>query len=149
MALQKVRRFFGALSYGVLFGEREFQKQMRVRPSTFQYLCNLLGPVLRNKNTKLRKSITIECRVAVTLSQLATRNILTMTGDLFGIGLNTTSVIVRECCEAIRIYLQPLAFKKAILAVMRGIAWGFETLHGIPLILGAIDGSHIHILAPS
>jgi len=32
---------------------------------------------------------------------------------------------------------------------MKQIAAKFESLHGIPYILGAIDGSHISIIAPS
>ena len=32
---------------------------------------------------------------------------------------------------------------------MKQVAKGFEALHGIPFILGAIDGSHIPIVAPS
>jgi hypothetical protein len=31
---------------------------------------------------------------------------------------------------------------------IKGIIVGFESLHGIPYILGAIDGSHILIVAP-
>ena len=32
---------------------------------------------------------------------------------------------------------------------MKQITLEFESLHGIPYILGAIDGSHIPIIAPS
>jgi hypothetical protein len=101
------QRYGGFLEHSLMgsYSKREFQKRLRVSPSTFKYLCNLLGPALRKKDTIFRKSITIECRIAITLSQLATGNTLAMIGDLFGIGLSSTSVIVRECCEAIRILL--------------------------------------------
>ena len=56
---------------------------------------------------------------------------------------------MRECYEAIRILLKPLVFKRPTLVWMKKIAVEFETLHGIPLIIGAIDGSHIPIIAPS
>jgi len=84
--------------------------------STFQYLCSLLGPVLKKKDTHLRESIIMERRIAIIFSRLATDNSLQMVGDLFGVGLSTTSIIVRECCEAIRIHLRPLVFKKSTLA---------------------------------
>jgi hypothetical protein len=90
----------------------------------------------------------VEYRVAVILSRLGTGNTLMMVGDLFGLGLSTTSEIVRKCCKAIRIHLKPLVFKKPTLAQMKQIASEFEALHGIPYILGAIDGSHIPIIAP-
>ena len=56
---------------------------------------------------------------------------------------------MKECCEAIRIYLRPLIFPKPTPAMMKEIAYRFKALHDIPFILGAIDSSHIPILAPS
>jgi ABC-type Na+ transport system ATPase subunit NatA len=55
------------------------------------------------KNTHLRESISVECRDAVILSRLAIENSLRMIGDVYGIERNTTSIIVRECYETIRI----------------------------------------------
>jgi len=76
--------------------------------STFQYLCTLLGLVLKKKDIHLKESISVEHKIAITLFQLATSNSLQIVGDLFRVGLNTTSIILRECCEAIRIHLRPL-----------------------------------------
>jgi hypothetical protein len=42
--------------------------------------------------------------------RLGTGNTLMMAGDLFGLGLNTTSEIVKECCKATRIHLKQLVF---------------------------------------
>ena len=108
-----------------------------------------MGHVLKKKNTHLRESINVECRIAVTLSRLATGNSLRMIEDVYGIGLNTTSIIMRECCEAIAIQQQPLVFPKPILTMMKEITSGFEALHDIIFILGPINVSHISILAPS
>ena len=55
------------------------------------------------KNTHLRESISVECRVAVTLSRLTTRNSLRMIRDVYGIRLIIISIIMRECCKTIRI----------------------------------------------
>ena len=49
-----------------------------------------------------------------------------MIGDVYRIGLSTTSIIVRECCEAIIIQLRPLVFPKPTLARMKEIAFGCE-----------------------
>jgi len=72
-----------------------------------------------------------------------------MIGDLFWVGLSITFIIVKGCCEAIKIYLRPLVFKKQTLILMKQIAKGFEALHGILFILRAIDSSYIPIQAPS
>jgi hypothetical protein len=72
-----------------------------------------------------------------------------MIRDVYDIKLNTTSIIVRECCEAIRIQLRPLVFPKPTFTRMKEIASGFEALHVILFILWGIYGNHIPILAPS
>ena len=128
--------------------EEVFRKQCWVNLSTFKYLCNLLGPVLEKKNTHLRDNILVEYRVAITLYRLGSGNTLIMIIDLFGLGENTPSIIVRECCETIRILLTRLVLKRPTLIWMKKIATEFEALHGILLIIGAIDGSHIFIIAP-
>ena len=56
--------------------EEVFRKRCRVNLSTFKYLCNLLGPVLGKKNTHLKDSISVECRVAITLYRLGRGNTL-------------------------------------------------------------------------
>ena len=111
-------------------------------------MYNLLGPVLKKKNTHLKDSILVECKVVITLYCLGSGNTLIIIADLFGLGENTTSIIVRECCEVIRILLKPLVFKKPTLVWMKKIVAQFEALHGIPLIIGTIDGNHISIIAP-
>ena len=147
----KWQRYGGFLDCTLLgSGSKEvFRKRCRVNLSTFKYLCNLLGLVLGKKNTRLRDSVSVECRVAITLYRLGSGNTVIMIADLFGLGESTTSIIVRECCEAIRILLKPLVFKRPTLVWMKKIDAEFEALHGIPLIIGAIDGSHIPIIAPS
>jgi len=70
-------------------------------------------------------------------------------GDLFRMGLSTTSIIVRECCNAIMIQFSALVFKKPNPIWMKLIAKGIKALYGISLILRATDSNHIHIVAPS
>jgi hypothetical protein len=84
------------------------------------------GTYFEGKNTHLRESISVQCRVAVALSRLTTKKSLTMIGDVYGIGLNITSIIMKECCEAIRIQLRSLVFLKPTLARMKKIAFEFE-----------------------
>ena len=91
--------------------EEVFRKRCQINLSTFKYLCNLLGPILKKKNTHLRDSILVECRVAITLYRLGRGNTLIIIADLFGLEESTTSKTVRECCEAIRILLKPLVLK--------------------------------------
>ena len=102
---------------------------------------------MKKNDTYLRDSISMECRVAITFYRLGRDNSLIIVADLSGLGKNTTLEIIKECCEAIGILLKPLVFKKPSLAWMKKITVQFEALHRILLIIGAIDGSYIPIVA--
>ena len=141
-------RFFGLHSIGIRFGRR-ISKAMSGKSIYIQVFVQSFRAGFGKKNTRLRDSVLVECRVAITLYRLGSGNTLIMIADLFGLGESTTSIIVRECCEAIRILLKPLVFKRPTLIWMKKIAAEFEALHGIPLIIGAIDDSYILIIAPS
>jgi len=71
-----------------------------------------------------------------------------MLADLYRIGLYTTSIILKECCEAIIEKLRLLVSIKSTLAWIKQIAKEFEALHYIPFILRVIDWSHIPIVSP-
>jgi len=61
---------------------------------------------------------------------------------------NTRSIIVKEFYLAIKNQLKPLVIPKLTRNKIKEITLCFESLHGIPYILGAIDGNHIPIVAP-
>ena len=56
---------------------------------------------------------------------------------------------MREWCEAIRILLASLVFKKPSLVWIKEIVAKFEVLHGILVIIGSIDDRYIPIIARS
>jgi hypothetical protein len=70
-----------------------------------------------------------------------------MCGEVHGIAKSTTSIIVREFCSTIKKHLKPLEIPKLTKDNIKEITISFKSLHGIPYILGAIDGSHIPIVA--
>ncbi len=55
---------------------------------------------------------------------------------------------MKEFYLAIRNQLKPLVIPKLTRNKIKEITIDFESLHGIPYILGAIDGNHIPIVAP-
>ncbi len=70
-----------------------------------------------------------------------------MCGEVYGIAKNISSIIVREFCSTIRKHLKPSVIPKLIRdEIKKKFTVGFESLHGIPYILGVIDGSHIPIV---
>jgi hypothetical protein len=130
------------------YTELMFRERTRVSHATFQYLCEELGPFLRKQDTNYRNSITVERRVAMSLVRLGSGNGLQIVGDLFGVAKSTVSKIVRDFCRMVRLHLQKKFVTFPSEYKFRELAKDFEALHGIPYVVGAIDGSHIPIIAP-
>jgi hypothetical protein len=124
-----------------------FRQHTRLHRSTFHYLCSIVAPSLVREDTHLRESILLEIRVAISLSRLSIGNILQMYGEVYGISRSSASIIVREFCVAIKKHLKPLVIRKQTESSLRAIAFEFEKSHGILYIIGAVDGSHIPIIA--
>ena len=90
----------------------------------------------------------MEKRVAITLWRLGTKQEYISVAHLFGVGTSSVCNIVQEVCKII---VDCLLDK--YIALPRGewameVVRGFEEVWGFPQCFGAIDGSHITILAP-
>ena len=82
-----------------------------MRKDTFMYLCNQLRCALNKSDTRMRRAISVEKRVAVALWRLATNVEYRSIGHLFGISRSTACVIVHEVCSAINTVLTPIYIK--------------------------------------
>ena len=69
-------------------------------------ICKRLGPYLQKKNTRMKKTISIESRIAMSLQRLGIGNTLCTIGEAYGVAENTISEIVRIFCKLIRVHLQ-------------------------------------------
>lgn len=137
-------------SYIVLrtFTDRDWLDNFRMSKNTFLYLCTQLSPSLRRSDTVMRRSVSVERRVAITLWCLATPTEYRTIGHLFGVARSTVCEIVHETCGAIVRILQRQYIKFPTGAELDAIVDGFNTKWGVPQCVGAIDGSHIPISAP-
>ena len=64
----------------------EWRENFRVSRETFDYLCNELRPFLQKKETHLRKPVSVETQVAVTLYYLSDEGRLRKVTNAFGLG---------------------------------------------------------------
>ena len=130
------------------FNAREFKGRMRMDVSTFEYLCGTLAPDLKRQDTSMRLAIPVEVKVAVSISRLATGNSIQCIADLYRIGLSSSQVAVSQFCGAIKKNLLRKFINWPSPSTMDRYAQEFQDLQQIPYVVGAVDGSHIPIVAP-
>jgi hypothetical protein len=131
------------------YNAKMFKSKMRMSKDIFHMLCAELAPALTKETTRLREPLPVELKVAAVLYKLAHGTTNSVISDMFGIGACTVSNILREFVTAVLAILKPTYVRwPTIRAELKKLADGFECLRGIPRVVGAIDGSHIPIIAP-
>ena len=95
----------------------------------------------------MRSPIPIHVKVAVTISRLATCNSMQNIADLYRIGLST-SQSVTQFVDAIKSIILKKFIRWPSTLTMENFTSEFENMHGIPYVVGAVDGSHVSIVVP-
>ena len=126
-----------------------FTLNLRMTKDTFMILCSDLEPHIQRRDTNYRKAISVKHRVAITVWRLATNVEYRTLSHLFGVGVSTVGSIVRECCRVICDELTPRYVRMPTGDDFDRMLDGFETRWGFPHCAGAVDGTHIPIIAPT
>ena len=137
--------FFNEVVSG--WSDEEWKQNFRVSRETFKVLCNKLKPSLERRMVT-RQPLSVEQRVAVTLWGLGTNVEFHTISHLFGVGISTACVTVRDVCSAIVEKLAPRFITVPCGNELKAVVEGFLSRWGFPQCVGAIDGSHIPIIAP-
>ena len=95
----------------------------------------------------MRGAIPPEKRVAIALWRMGTPDAYRTIGELFGVGRSTACAVTHEVCLAITEHLHYfITFPEG--QKLNEVVEGFENDWNFPQCVGAIDGSHIEIIAP-
>ena len=130
------------------FSHAQFIQNFRVSPEAFQYVCRRLKNKLERMDTNYRICIPVRKRVAIALWRLATNSEYRTVSHLFGVGISTVLQSVRELCDAVIAVLLPQHIPVPDGRMLEEKANFFRDRWGVPQCVGAIDGSHIPIIAP-
>ena len=96
----------------------------------------------------MRRAISVQQRVAITLWCLATPAEYRTIAHLFGVAISTVCQIVHETSLAIVRTLMTTYIKFPTGNQLERVIETFQTKWGVPQCVGAIDGCHIPIAAP-
>ena len=106
-----------------------FKQRTHVCHNTFKFLCERLGPYLQKKNAHMRKTISIENIIAMSLQRLGTRSTLCVVGEVYGVAESTISEIVRIFYKLVRVHLQGTFVQFSNPARFRVLTQEVEALH--------------------
>ncbi|XP_040278182.1 uncharacterized protein LOC120993776 [Bufo bufo] len=117
--------------------------------STFDRLLESLRPGLIFQNINMRRSISPEERLIVTLRFLATGNSFASLHFEFLLGISTISTIVPHTCKVIWERLREMVMPEPRVQDWLRIAHRFEQCAQFPNCIGALDGKHIRVKKPA
>ena len=129
------------------FTSEQWLENFRMSKGTFQYLCDKVRSMIEREDTRLRKAIPTEKRVAITLWFYATGADYRTIGHLFGVSKSTVLLVVKSVSSAI-LELLPQYIRLPTGDALREVIDGFKREHGFPQCAGAVDGTHIPIVSP-
>ena len=124
-------------------------ENFRMTKNTFLFICTKLRPEVERQDTRLRPCVPLEKRVAICIWHLATGEDLRSLGWRFSIAKSTACMITNEVCEAVVNTLMHLYIKWPTSQRLADTVNGFKERWDFPQCVGAIDATHIHIVAPS
>ncbi|XP_068673793.1 uncharacterized protein [Montipora capricornis] len=145
--LQRDQYMFEELLAGNLPEETWYQN-FHVSRKTFFKICDIVRSELSRQDTNMRPSVSLEKRVAVALNRLATGSCYTACGIGFGLPKSTANVVKNEFCDILRRKAANfIKFPKSEEEVLKVIK-EFEHISVFPHVVGALDSTHIRIIAP-
>ncbi|XP_046662301.1 protein ANTAGONIST OF LIKE HETEROCHROMATIN PROTEIN 1-like [Homalodisca vitripennis] len=123
----------------------KFFNYYRMSKASFDFLLDLVTPLLLKQDTNYRTAIGVGERLTITLRFLGEGCSYHQLAYDFFRGVSTIAAIVPETCEAIWSVLQPLFMPVPDRNQWETIAERYEELWNLPNCLGSIDGKHIRI----
>lgn len=130
------------------FSDDQWYENFRVTKGTFAFLLSKVNQDIYRMDTIMRKAISAKHRLAVTLYFLASTAEYRTIGNLFGVSAAFVCICVKEVCQAIQKRFPNvinLPQGENLLQVIQC----YEEKWGFPMCVGAIDGTHIPISAPT
>ncbi|XP_075684243.1 uncharacterized protein LOC142652483 [Rhinoderma darwinii] len=126
----------------------KFRSFCRMSVATFDILLVQIRTGITYKDTNMRRCISPEERLLVTLRFLATGNSYHSLHFEFLLGVSTISAIVTGTCVVLWLRLKTTVMPQPTTDHWLSIASDFNTTTQFPNCIGALDGKHIRVKKP-
>ena len=127
-----------------------FYRYFHITPERFAHLLSLVGPSITRQSTNFRESIPADERLAITLLYLVTGDSMQTISFSYRAGHSTVCGIIDSVCDALWDVLSPEYLRRLpSQEEWKKVSEGFENVWNLPHCMGAIDGKHIVIQAPT
>lgn len=147
---RKKRTFQPRLDPFETLSAAELQARFRFNNEGIEFITNLIADDI-SPRTGRNHSIPVHIQVMIALRYFATGKMQLCSGDHFGIHQSTVSRIIQRVTSAL---VQPHIVKRFISFptqpdIIRKHQADFFGIAQFPGVVGAIDGTHVRIIAPS
>ncbi|CAG2189298.1 HARBI1 [Mytilus edulis] len=150
MFLPRVRREKHYRGFNPLnkdFSDEELRQRYRFGRESIEFIANELRADLE-RNTRKRTALSVEEQVMIALRFYGSGSQLQVVGDTMGYDKSTVSRVVRDVTDALvdrkdQYIKWPTERQKNI------NKRAFYEKAGFPNVIGCIDGTHVHIQAPT
>ena len=129
------------------YNEELWYANFRITKGTFRFLLDSIGEEIYHPDTVMRSSILTQRRLALTLYFLASTAEYRTIANLFGVSRSFVCIRVKDVCRAIKCLSKVISFPQG--DQLLHVIDGYERKWSFPMYAGAIDGTHIPILAPT
>ena len=130
------------------FSSHDWLMNFQMSGSTFLFICNEIRHEITKSNRVMRRAITVEKRVVITLRFLASNTDFRTISHLFGVSKALVRIIRKDMCKAIVKIMLPKYISFPCHSRLKHVIDGFRKRE-FPQCAGAIDGTHIPIQAPA
>ena len=116
--------------------------------ASLQFICDRLRHFLSKNATSMRRPVSVEKRVAITLWRMATKVEYRSIPHMFGVGRSTVGKVVLKVSQAITEHLAPEFIRIPHGNKLCDVVRLFHVKLGFPQCFGAFYGSHKPIVEP-
>jgi hypothetical protein len=110
-------------------------------------MCAYLRPLITRQNTNYREAVYVEACIACALYKLVNGVSLLTCSEMFGIGVSTAGLVLKEVVLAITVVYKDMISWPAG-ERMRANMLDYKRICGLPSVHGAIDATHFEIKRP-